>query len=356
MEPHYISENTLEKKRRELGLSHFVKLGFNENPYGPFPSVISAMRQELENLNRYSDENFLEVKRLLAEKFQLDIGFIAISHGAENMLQTLSKCFINEGDEVIIPKNSFRLYQDYSKIMGAQIKLTTLKNYKIDLDKIINEITENTKLIWLCNPNNPTGTIFSQDELIDFLNKISSDIWVVVDEAYAEFVNDDKYPDLSQIIQNRKNVMSVRTFSKAYGLAGARLGYVLANREVVAIINRVSQPFNANRIALAGAKAALLDKDYFEYTLNELKNNRNYLMKSLHNRGFNVVESHTNFVFFEGQFSAKQLQERLLKRGIFVQAGDGWGYPQGIRVTVGTWGEIEAFLTGLDQVLQDLTT
>ncbi len=347
----YIPGKTVEEIQRELGISHVVKLGSNENPYGPFPSVLEAMQQELINLNCYPDANFVEIKKLIGGKCDVNEEYIALSHGAEGVLQTISKSFIEEGDEVVVPQATYSLYPEISKVMGAKVINTPMDGYKIDLSRVLDAVTENTKLVWLCNPNNPTGTMFNHKEFTELLDKMPSHVWLVIDEAYSEFARKDLFPKSLDAVKEGKNLIVVRTFSKAYGLAGARLGYVIARPELIKIIDTVSEPFNANRIGIAGARAALLDKEYFTKTLEWTINSRAELESNLETMGFEVIPAETNFVFFQTDCSADEIAEALMHQGVIVRSAAGWGYPNALRVTVGKPEENEMFLDALKKVI-----
>lgn len=342
----YIPGKTIEEVRRDLGLQEVIKLGSNENPYAPFPYAIKAMEEELRQLNCYPDVTFKEIKELLAFKFGLEPVNFAISHGAEGMLQTMGKCFIEDGDEVIIPETTYGLYREISKLMGAKVKTVPLtKDYCLDLKSIRQAVKPQTKLIWLCNPNNPTGTVFSKTEFHKLVTELPENTWIVLDEAYAEFAQVSLLPETTQYIKEGRQLIVIRTFSKAFGLAGARIGYAIASPEMITVIDTVSEPFNANRIGLAAATATLKnDTDYFNRSLQSVIEDRKKISKQLQIRGFKVITSHTNFVYFETPYNADELADYLLKEGVIVRSCTGWGLTKGIRVTVGTTEECDKFL------------
>ncbi|MFZ5945558.1 MAG: histidinol-phosphate transaminase [Bacillota bacterium] len=351
----YVPGKTIEEVKRELGLTDVIKLGSNENPYAPFNNSFTAMRNELKALNCYPDVTFKEIKRLLAERFNLTSENFAISHGAEGMLQTLGKCFLENEDEVIIPKVTYSLYHEISKLMGAKVIETSLTNkLVININSIMDALTEKTKLVWLCNPNNPTGTIFPKEDLEYLLGNLPRSTWVVLDEAYAEFAEKNKLPDTVDFIKNNKKIIMVRTFSKAFGLAGARIGYAMASPKMINIIDTVSEPFNANRVGLAGATAALkYDRKQYLQSLETIISDRKRLEEALQKMGCGVVASHTNFVYFYTPLKSTTLTEILLQNGVIVRPCNGWGLENGIRVTVGTTEECNKFLATLKNILAD---
>ena len=349
----YVPGKSIEEVKRELGLKDIIKIASNENNYAPFPKVLKAMERELVNLNRYTDVTFKEIKRLLGELYGACPENFAMSHGAEGMLQTLCKCFIEEGDEIILPAVTYGLYKEISRLMAGIIVEVPMVNHTADLQGIINAFTPKTKLIWLSNPNNPTGTIFPKEQFPGLLDALPDQAWVVLDEAYAEFAPFEALPDRVSLINAGKRIIVTRTFSKAYGLAGARLGYAMAHPDMITIIDTASEPFNANRIALAGAISVLTeDQEACHEALSNIIQDRQRLEHILSEMGMKVVPSSANFVFFETPYNAQLLFRDLLRRGIIVRPCTSWGYPNTLRVTVGTTEQIDRFLETFEDVLR----
>lgn len=351
----YVPGKTTDAVIMEYGIptDKVVKLGSNENNYAPFPSVLKIMREELNRANIYPEKNYVRLKELLAKKLGLTPEWIALGHGAGNVLDTVAKTFLEEGDEVIIPRQSYGLYKDISTIMGAKVIFTELdENYCIDLEAIKDSITDKTKLVWLCNPNNPTGTVFDKSKLDDLINAMPSNGWIVIDEAYREFADQKLVPETIDLVKSNKNILCVRTFSKYYGLAGQRIGYLVAKPEVVEFYDTVSEPFNANRVGLAGAVQILESKcceaDAF---LHKMIEDREWLTSSLRQIGCKVNKSHTNFLFIGVPCDAAKLNEELLKQGVIVRPCKGWGFNDHIRVSIGTHKENEEFLESMKQAL-----
>ena len=354
----YVPGKTVEEVRRELGLQKIVKLGSNENPYAPFPASLEAMRSEVGNANRYPDIAFEEIKELLAGIQGVGPENIAISHGAEGMLQAMGKCFIGPGDEVLLPSATYGLYKEISRLMGARIIEIPMDDRRsIDMEGLRGAVSGRTRLIWLCNPNNPTGTVFDPGSLGSILDIIPDCAWVVLDEAYAEFAPPEDLPDRSRLILEGKNLISVRTFSKAYGLAGARLGYGIAREEVITAIDTVSEPFNANRLGIAAGVAVLTkDREACESARLLIVSERERVSRQLGMMGLEVVPSRANFIFFETPRFADEVAGDLLRRGIIVRPCGGWGYERAIRVTVGTEEENNFFLEALEETLKTSET
>jgi histidinol-phosphate aminotransferase len=343
----------IEDVQDELGLSEVIKIASNENPYGPYPKSIEKMKLELVRLNQYPDSSFKELRRTLGRVHGVSPECICISHGAEGMLQTIGRCFIQEGDEVIIPAATYTLYREISKVMGARVIDASMTAEGVDLSAIKERIGPKTKLIWLANPNNPTGTIVDKDAFGRLLDALPERAWVVLDEAYAEFADATRLPERVKLILQGRHLISVRSFSKAYGLAGARLGYALAGKEIVTVINTVSEPFNANRVAIAGALAAINeDADSFREAVSRIIRDRALTADRLRRMGLKVIPSQANFLMFETPIDAQQVFEALLKTGVIVRPCNAWGYDHMIRVTIGTSAQMDTFIEALSGVLR----
>ncbi|MFP4300448.1 MAG: histidinol-phosphate transaminase [Spirochaetaceae bacterium] len=355
----YVGGKTVEEVRRELGLDHVVKLGSNENPYGPYPAAFEAMRDALSRINSYPEATFVELKRVIAGLYGFGPENIAIAHGAGGMLETLARTFLEKDDEVVMPRQTYGLYREISRLMGAEVREFDLgEAYTVDLDRAFELITGKTKLFWLCNPNNPTGTVFDARRFDELLDAMPATGWIVLDEAYAEFAAESLLPDGREAIRRGGRVVVVRTFSKAYGLAGARLGYALASPEMIRTIDTVAEPFNANRIGIAGARATL-ERDGASYSeaLEAILAERARLEVEIGEMNCAVVPTQTNFLFFALPenlgVDAASVAQALLRRGVIVRSAAGWGYPRHLRVTVGTPEENQFFLEQLREALAD---
>lgn len=371
----YVSGRSMDEVKEAYGLSQVIKLSSNENPYAPFEKCREAMISEINRINIYPEKNFKKLKMLLGEKFGVSKDYISLGHGAGSVLEEIAKTFLEEGDEVIVPKQSYRLYREISKIMGAKvIEISLDESYSINPEDFIAAITPRTKLIWICNPNNPTGTVIQREKFENLVESLPEHTWMVVDEAYAEFADWEELPDIISYIRNRKNVISVRTFSKYYGLAGARLGYLIAHPEVIRMYDTVSEPFNANRIALAGAVTLIEHEDDICRKYGDLLiQDRELLNKELIKMGCIPTRSGGNFVFFRirdddvcqnancqdaicqnaVQRDAMAISNVLMHRGVIVRPCNGWGYPQHLRVSVGTTEQNQTFLRELETALSN---
>lgn len=355
----YVGGKTVEEVRRELGLDRVVKLGSNENPYGPYPGAMAAMRDALGRINSYPEATFVELKGVIAEVYGLQARNIAIAHGAGGMLETLARTFLEGGDEVVVPRQTYGLYREISRLMGAEVKEFDLDEaFSIDVDRALSLIGEKTKLFWLCNPNNPTGTLFDTSRFNEILDAMPATGWVVLDEAYAEFAAPSLLPDGLGAMAEGRRVIMVRTFSKAYGLAGARLGYAIAAPDMIRIIDTVAEPFNANRVGIEGARATL-EEDAEPYTdgLEAILTERGRLERKIAELDCEVVPTQTNFLFFALPrnlgVDAASMAQALLERGVIVRPAGGWGFPRHLRVTVGTPEENDFFLEQFKEALAD---
>ena len=238
----YVPGKSIDEVKEEYNVERVVKLGSNENPYGPYKDAVDEMIREVSIMNIYPEKNFIKLKKILGDKYQLTEESIGIGHGAGGVLETIARTFLEDGDEAIVPTESYRLYREISKIMGAKvIEIPLNKEFVIDLDKITKAVNDKTKLIWICNPNNPTGTIVDKKKLEELIYSLPEKAWVVLDEAYYEFSDKYNMPDTVKYIKEGKNVMCVRTFSKYYGLAGGRIGYLIANPEIIKYYDKIGR-------------------------------------------------------------------------------------------------------------------
>jgi len=337
---------TSEEVRRRFGLERVLKLGSNENNYAPFPSVLEAMREELPRVHMYPDLAFKELKESIGALYGLKPENIALSHGAEGALQTLGKMFLDPGDEVVIPRVTYGLYREISRVMGATIvQVPPEPDFRLSLEALEKALTPKTKLLWLANPNNPTGTVLDSGMFPELFRILPEKALVVLDEAYGEFGDSKKLPPTAEYIRQGYPLVGVRTFSKAYGLAGVRLGYLLGDPRVVEAFDVVSEPFNANRVALAGARAVLREgRSEMEEARQKILRDRQRLERELEIVGCQVIPSQTNFVFCRIPWNGDLFAQHLLRRGVIVRPCGIWGLPEMLRITVGTEEEVSLFL------------
>ncbi|EOD01143.1 histidinol-phosphate transaminase [Caldisalinibacter kiritimatiensis] len=338
----------IEDVKREYGIKHVIKLASNENPLGCSPKAVEAVKKAADQLAIYPDGNCTLLKEALANKLGLKPTQILPSSGSDEMIDQIAKTFMNKDDEIILADITFPRYITTTKMMGAKPVIVPLKNWTYGLDGMLNAITEKTKLIWLCNPNNPTGTMFSEEELLNFLDKVPSNIVVVYDEAYNEYVTRDDFPRNSiKLLDKYPNIIIMRTFSKIYGLAALRIGYTMASEEIIHNINKIRGPFNVNTMAQVAALAALEDEDFVKRSYEMNKEGKEYLYKELNKMGIEYVPSETNHIFMNVNKDANEVFEALQRKGVIIRPITGtW-----IRVTIGTQEQNEVFIKCLNEVI-----
>lgn len=343
----------IDDVKREYGLTHVVKLASNENPLGCSPKAMEAIRQALDSLSLYPDGNCTELKNALAAKFGLKPSQVLPSGGSDEMVDMISKAYVNPGDEVIVADITFPRYIATAKMMGGIPVVVPLKNFTYDLDAMYHAITSRTKLIWLCNPNNPTGTMFGEKALMEFLDKVPQHIMVIYDEAYNEYVTREDYPqEAYRLIDKYPNIVVMRTFSKIYGLAALRVGYTIAREEIITALNKIRNPFNVNTLAQKAAIAALEDQDFIQraYVLN--KQGKEYLYGAFDQMGIPYAPSEANHIFFNCRYDAQEIFEELQKRGVIIRPMFGTY----ARVSIGTMEENQLFIETLKEVFNILET
>lgn len=347
----YIPGKPIEEVKRELGLESVIKLASNENPLGASASAKDAVRQLLDQSHIYPDGSCYELKQALATHLQVAPEELIVGNGSDEIIKMLAETFLNQGDEVIAPVPSFSEYWFAATVMNANVVGVQLgSDFGYDVQAMIDAVTPKTKMLFLCSPNNPTGTYLCKADLEKILAEIPDDIIVVIDEAYAEFVTADDFPSgIDYIHQHR--VIVLRTFSKIYGLAAYRIGYGVADAEMIHYINRVREPFNVNSFAQTAAIAALADEEHKQESRQLVADGKEYLYREFADLGLKYVDSEANFVFVDTGVDGKQVFHKLLVRGVIVRTGDIFGYPTYIRVTFGTSEENKRFISALREVL-----
>jgi len=347
----YVPGKPIEELEREYGISGSIKLASNENPLGPSPRAVKAIGNALSRLNRYPDGSGHDLVMKLSERLGVSPGNVVLGNGSDEIIGMLTSAFLMPGDEVIIPSPSFLMYEITVRTAGAKPVFVPLKSLSIDLEGMAKKISDKTRLIFLCNPNNPTGTIISGKNFDRFIKKVPQNVIVIVDEAYIEFVRDEKCLKSIDYISSGHNVVILRTFSKIYGLAGLRIGYGIMPEEISDILNRIRPPFNASIPAQAGAAAALDDKAFFNKTVKLIHDGLDYLYKSLKERGIRFFPTQTNFFLIDTKRNADEVFEKMLRLGVIVRAMTSYGYPEYIRVSVGLRKENIRFIKAIEKVL-----
>src|SRR5262245_37739470 len=341
----------IDELERELGIRDSIKLASNENPLGPSPRALAAIAQALPDLHRYPDGSAFHLKRRLAAKLRVDVDQLVVGNGSNEIIELVIRTFLRPGDEAVMADQAFVIYRLVVQAAGGVPRIVPLRDFTHDLDAIAAAIGPRTRLVFLANPNNPTGTIFRRAAWEAFLRRVPAHVVVVADDAYAEYVEDPEYPDT---IRSRGDgsvaVVTLRTFSKLYGLAGLRVGYGVAPAAVIDAIARVRQPFNVNALALVAALAALDDAEHVRPTLAANREGMAYLVAAFGRLGLEHVPSAANFVLVRVG-DAGRVYQALLRRGVIVRPMDVYGFPAHVRVTAGTRAENERFVAALGAVL-----
>jgi histidinol-phosphate aminotransferase len=351
----YVPGKPLETLEREYGIRDSIKLASNENPLGPSPKAIEAAQAFLTKLNRYPDgAGHALVQRLaahLSAQWAVQPAQIVLGNGSDDILGLLARTLLQAGDEVIIPTPSFLMYSIVACSAGARVMAVPLKNLAIDLAAVLEQVGPRTRMIFLCNPNNPTGTIFTRAQCDAFLAKLPPEVVVVMDEAYIEFARDEQCAQGLAYLTGDPPVVTLRTFSKVYGLAGLRVGYGVMPAPLAELVNRVRMPFNVNSVAQAAAGAALEDSAFLQRTVTLVHEELDFLFAELNRRGVRFFPTQSNFFLIDVAMAADLVFERLLHEGVIVRSMTSYGFPRYIRVNVGLHTENERFLASLDRVL-----
>jgi histidinol-phosphate aminotransferase len=348
----YVPGKSIEEVQKKFGTKRWVKLASNENMLGPSPKAVAAIRKELPKIYLYPEGPCTVLRQALAKKFVLPEGRVVISNGADNLILMIANAFVDEGDEVIMADPTFAVYTNATQIMGGRPIRVKLKDFTHDLDGMLREVNQRTKLILVCSPNNPTGTIISQRSFDYFLSQLPKHVIVVLDEAYGDFVEEALYPNGLDYVKEEKQVIVLRTFSKVYGLAGLRIGYALGRKDLVDCLYQVRDPFPVHRLAQVAALAALMDMDHVLKSIQLVYEGRRYLYRELDRMGLFYVPSQANFVLIDFGTDSEEVFQGLLREGIIIRPGKVWGYPTFGRVTVGKMEDNRRFVRALKKILK----
>jgi len=348
----YKAGKPIEELEREFGISGSIKLASNENPLGPSPMAVAAMENAMANLHRYPDSSGYYLINKLADKLGVPESQIVLGNGSDDVIGMLARVFLQAGDEAVMTSPSFLMYEIFVRSMAAKPVFVPLKELSLDLEAIADAVSPKTKVIFITNPNNPTGSFITRKDFEAFLSQIPLDIVIVIDEAYIEFAGDPKCLDGLALVGDERPMAVLRTFSKAYGLAGIRIGYGVMPAEIAALLNRVREPFNTNSLALAGAAAALDDDDFLNKTKTLIHTELAFLQDSLKKMGVICFPTQANFFLIDVKQNADVVFNALLKEGVIVRSMISYGYPEYIRINVGTHEENVRFLSALEKVLE----
>jgi histidinol-phosphate aminotransferase len=347
----YVPGKPIEEVKREIGIEDIIKMASNENPLGPSPKGMEAVEKIISKLHLYPDANCFYLKKSLASFTGIEAEGIVIGNGSDELLKLVAEAFLNRGDQIIYAKPSFSEYEFTAKIMGAECIEVPLVNFTHDLDAMLKAINEKTKMIYICNPNNPTGSIVNETAIDSFMEKVPDDVLVAFDEAYFEYVESPDFASGLKYVQAGRNVIVFRTFSKVYGLAALRVGYGLTTPAIAQAIEMVTEPFNVNMVAQVAALAALDDTEHVQKSREVNSQGKKNIYSEFEKMGLNYVPTDANFIFVDTGKDCQMVFKALLQLGVIIRTGDIFGHPTFIRVTVGTAAENERFIYGLRQVL-----
>jgi len=341
----------IEEIEREYGIKKSIKLASNENPMGPSPMAVEAVKKSLEEMHRYPDGSWHRLRHKLAEKYGVSHDSVIIGNGSDDIIAILCHAFLSEGDNAVMPFPSFLMYDISVRAAGGTPIRVPLDNLAIDLVAVGNAINKKTRLVFLTNPNNPTASHFSKIDFKGFMKMVPEDVLVVVDEAYIEFVRDPATYNALETPLSDPRIVCLRTFSKAYGLAGFRVGYGIMDEKVAGVLHRVRQPFNVNSLAQVAAAAALDDKVFLEQSMAVMHQGVDFLQAELKAMGLVVYPTETNFFLVDVKRDASKVFQELLKHGIIVRAMGAYGFQSCLRVNAGLETENMAFIKALKEVL-----
>ncbi len=341
----------IDEVERELGIHDAIKLASNENPLPPSERVQKAVAAALGDLNRYPDGSGFYLRQALAKKHGITPDHVVLGNGSNELIELLVRAFLRPGDEAVVPHPSFVVYPMVVQAAGGIRVMVMLKDYKLDLDAMARAITPMTKLVFIANPNNPTATMVTADEVESFMHKVPERTIVVFDEAYIEFALGPDFPDSLAYVKQGRKVVVLRTFSKAASLAGLRVGYGIADPDAISLMNRIRQPFNVNSLAQAAALAALEDESHILECVRMIEAGRHYLYDEFKALGLKYVPARANFILVDVGRSAAEIYQKLLLQGVIVRPLTSFGMESALRVTVGTPEENRRLIKALKTVL-----
>lgn len=345
----------IDELERELGISNIVKLASNENPLGPGERAVVAIRGEVEQMHLYPDGNAFNLKRALSRKLHVAPEQLTIGNGSSDILDFVVRAFVTTEHEVMFSEHAFALYPILTRIVNAKPVQVNARDWGHDLEAMAAAVSDNTRVIFIANPNNPTGTWLKQKDLREFMIAIPDNVLVVLDEAYCEYVTEPDYANGIELLTGFDNLVVTRTFSKVHGLAGLRVGYGVSHPQLADYLNRVRPPFNANSLALVAAEAALTDRRHLDASIELNTRGMQQLEAAFRVLNLEYIRSVGNFVSVKMPVNGKVVFDALLQAGVIVRPVDNYGMPDYLRITVGTEAENNKFINALESVLAELT-
>jgi histidinol-phosphate aminotransferase len=351
--PIYQPGKSLEAVKRELGLDEVIKLASNENPFGASKKVWESLAEVKEQFHLYPEDDAPTLRYKLAELLEIDERRLIFGNGSDEVIQMIARAYLEPGTEAVMATPTFPRYETVTQIEGAKVVAIPLRDGKHDLNEMVESVNEKTRVVWVCNPNNPSGTYINQQELSEFLDRLPQHVLVVLDEAYFEYVTAEDYPDSLSLLDYDPRLVILRTFSKIYGLAAFRAGYGIAHPDVIKELSRVRDPFNLSRLAQAAAIAAVEDETFVFYCRNQNRLGVRQITAKLDEWGLSYYPTQANFLLIHIGYNSDEAFQYLLERGVIVRSGTALGFPDYLRVTVGKKEENDAFLTALGSFIEE---
>ncbi|SFL85150.1 histidinol-phosphate aminotransferase [Gracilibacillus orientalis] len=350
----YTPGKQIEEVKKEYGLSKIVKLASNENPFGYSDKVKDAIPRMIDHLEIYPDGYATALRETLANTLHVGEKQLTFGCGSDEVVDIICRTYLEEGTNTVMATPTFPQYKHNAVIQGAEIAEVPLINGYHDLEAMLKTINAQTRVVWLCSPNNPTGTLISRDKLVNFLNECSTDVMVVLDEAYYEYIEDSHNPDSIGLLNDYPNLVILRTFSKAYGLANLRVGYGVASEEITTHLNITRGPFNTSSISQISALTALEDEGFLQQTYQENIKNKKAFMQACDEMNLSYYDSEANFLFVKLPTSGDAMFEYLLKKGFIVRSGEALGHPNGVRITIGSTEHMGELVANMKEFLASI--
>ncbi|OQA21525.1 MAG: Histidinol-phosphate aminotransferase [Actinobacteria bacterium ADurb.Bin346] len=348
--PEYVAGRTIEEIKAAYNISNVYKLASNENLFGPCEAVKKILSENIGTVNYYPDSDAREVRQKIADHYKIRPENIIMGNGTDQIIEMICDCFIDEGDNVVTADPNFLIYEKSARKCGGTIVKVPLQDFKQDIKGIMKKVNENTKIVFIASPHNPSGTIITKNEFEYLLDKVKQDVLVVMDEAYCEYLDDAEKFDTISYVSERPNLAVLRTFSKIYGLAGLRIGYGISSADIIADLNRIRMPFNISSLAQKAACAAIDDCEYILKIRDTVKAEREKFAEALKKEGIGFIKSCANFMLISTEGKTREIVEELLKKGFIVRPGENLGMPGYIRVSFATPEIDDLFLKNLIKI------
>ena len=347
----YVAGKPISEVKRELCLDQVIKLASNENPLGCSPKAKEVIKDMINDSALYPDSASYELKLALGKKLNVSKDQIFCGAGSDSLIKVLCNTFLSKDDESIMANVTFPRYDTNTRLMGAKSIKVPMKDNALDIEAMVDAITDKTKIIWFCNPNNPTGNIFKKEEFNKVLRRIPKKVIIVMDEAYVEYVESNDFPNSLELLKENPNIIVLRTFSKAYGLASLRCGYGIATEELVGYLNRVINPFDVNLFAQNAAIAALLDEEFLNKVYETNNEEKTFLYEEFSKMNLDYIATDANFIMVNLNRDDKPIFDALLKKGVIIRPGFLLDMPQWLRITIGTREQNEKVVKALKEVI-----